>query len=77
MVKVRPSYVYDTELKNVMERFIKHIKDRTDECFDDYFRCRRKENCDRQHVWNWLKLFVLYLHMGRVGFMTFLVRDGG
>jgi hypothetical protein len=35
MVKVRPSNVYDTELKNVMERFIKHIKDRTDECFDD------------------------------------------
>ena len=30
-----------------------------------------------QHVWNWLKLFALYLHMGRVGFMTFLVRDGG
>jgi hypothetical protein len=50
MVKVRPSYVYDTELKNVMERFIKHIKDRTDECFDDYFPCRRKENCDRQHM---------------------------
>jgi putative transposase len=69
--------VYDTELKNVMERFISHIKDRT-ECFDDYFPCR-KENCDRQHVWNWLKLFVLYLHMrtDRVRFMTFLVRDGG
>jgi putative transposase len=69
--------VYDTELKNVMERFIQHIKDRT-ECFDDYFPCR-KENCDRQHVWNWLKLFVLYLHMrtDRVRFMTFLVRDGG
>jgi len=69
--------VYGTELKNVMERFIQHIKDRT-ECFDDYFPCR-KENCDRQHVWNWLKLFVLYLHMrtDRVRFMTFLVRDGG
>lgn len=69
--------VYGTELKNLMERFIQHIKDRT-ECFDDYFPCR-KENCDRQHVWNWLKLFLLYLHMGtdRVRFMTFLVRDGG
>jgi putative transposase len=42
--------VYGTELKNVMERFIQHIKDRT-ECFDDNFPCR-KENCDRQHVWN-------------------------
>ncbi len=33
-------------------------------CFDDHFPCRKKENCDRQHmhVWNWLKLFALYLH---------------
>jgi putative transposase len=67
--------VYGTELKSLMERFIHHIKDRT-ECFDDHFPCR-KENCDGQHVWNWLKLFVFYLHMRRVGFMTFLVRDGG
>ena len=54
-------HVYGTELKNLIERFIQHIKDRT-ECFDDHFPCRKKENCDRQHVWNWLKLFVLYLH---------------
>ena len=69
--------VYGTELKNIMERFIQYLKDRT-ECFDDYFPCR-KPDCDRQHVWNWLKLFVLYLHMGtdRVRFMTFLVRNGG
>ena len=70
-------HVYGTELKNIMERFIEQIKDRT-ECFDDHFPCR-KENCDRQHVWNWLKLFLLYLHMGmdRVRFMTLLVRNGG
>jgi putative transposase len=69
--------VYGTELKNIMERFIQHIKDRT-ECFDDYFPCR-KENCDRQHIWNWLKLFVLYLHVGmdRMRFMMFLSMDGG
>lgn len=69
--------VYGTELKNLMERFIQHIKDRT-ECFDDHFPCRN-ESCNRQHVWNWLKLFVLYLHMGmdRARFMTFLVWDGG
>jgi putative transposase len=69
--------VYGTELKNIMERFIQHIKDRT-ECFDDYFPCR-KENCDRQHVWNWLKLFVLYLHVGmdRMRFMMLLSMDGG
>jgi putative transposase len=41
-------HVYGSKLKNLMERFIQHIKDRT-ECFDDHFPCR-KENCDRQHV---------------------------
>ena len=69
--------VYGTELKNLMERFIQHIKDRT-ECFDDNFPCR-KSDCDSQHVWNWLKLFVLYLHLGmdRIRFMMFLSMDGG
>src|SRR5688572_29281290 len=56
-LRFRPSRVYGTELKNIMERFIQYIKDRT-ECFDDNFPCRKK-NCDRQYVWNWLKLFVL------------------
>jgi putative transposase len=53
--------VYDSELKNLMERFVQQIKDRT-ECFDDHFPCR-KHNCNKQHVWNWLKLLVLYLHI--------------
>ena len=70
-------HVYGVELKNVMERFIQKIKDRT-ECFDDHFPCR-KEKCDRQHVNNWLKMFVLYLHMGmnRIRFMKFLLIGGG
>jgi putative transposase len=70
--------IYGTELKNLMERFIQYLKDRT-ECFDDHFPCRKKENCDRQHVWNWLRLFVLFLHMkmNRIRFMTFLIMDGG
>jgi putative transposase len=65
--------VYGTAMKNLMERFIQHIKDRT-ECFDDHFPCR-KQDCDRQHVWNWLRLFVLYLHTGadRIRFMTCLL----
>jgi putative transposase len=72
-----PHQVYGTERKNVMERFIQHIKDRT-ECFDDHFPCR-KEGCDRRHVWNWLRLFVLYYHMDidRRRFMLFLSREGG
>jgi putative transposase len=72
--------VYGTKQKNLMERFIhQHIKkDRTDECFDDHFLWRKKENCDRQHVWNWLRLFVLFLHMktNRIRFMTFLIMGG-
>jgi putative transposase len=68
--------VYGSELKNLMERFVQQIKDRT-ECFDDHFPCR-KQNCKIQHVWNWLKLLVLYLHMSsdRIRFVTFLIIGG-
>jgi hypothetical protein len=60
-----------------MERFIQHVKGGTG-CFDDHFPCR-KEGCDRRHVWNWLRLFLLYLHVGtdRMRFMMFLSMDGG
>ena len=70
-----PHRMYGTEMKNIMERFIQHIKDRT-ECFDDHFPCR-KPDCNMQHIWNWLKLFVLYIHMNmdRTRFMTFFVID--
>jgi transposase-like protein len=38
--------VYGITMKNVMERFIQYLKDRT-ECFGDHFPCRKKkENCD-------------------------------
>ena len=69
--------MYGTELKNIMERFIQYIKDRT-ECFDDHFPCR-KPDCNMQHIRNWLKLFVLYIHMDtdRTRFMTFLVMNLG
>ncbi len=77
VAQVTPLYAYGTELKNLMERFIQNIKDRT-ECFDDHFPCR-KVDCNRKHVWNWLKLFLLYLDMGtdRMRFTLFLARDGG
>jgi hypothetical protein len=63
---------------NIMERFMQYLKDRT-ECFDDHFPCRRKPDCDRQHVWNWLRLFMLYLSTGinRSKFTTLLIMDGG
>jgi putative transposase len=33
-------HVYGTAWKNLMERFIQHVKDRT-ECFDDHFPCHK------------------------------------
>jgi putative transposase len=66
--------VYGTELKNIVERFIQQIKDRT-ECFDDHFPCI-KDGCNMQHVWNWLRMFLLYLHMetDRIMFTNFLIK---
>ena len=75
MVKIETSSLH-TELKNVMERFIQKIKDRT-ECFiDDHVPCR-SESCNRQHVTNWIKMFILYLHMktDRIKLMKFLTEN--
>ena len=72
-----PHQMYGTELKNVIERFIQHIKDRT-ECFNDHFPWR-KPDCNKQHIWNWLKLYLLHIHMNmdRIRFMTFFAMDRG
>ena len=71
-----PHHVYGTKLKNIMERFIQHIKDRT-ESFDDHFPCR-KHDCDRKHVWNWLKMFLMYQNMAadRLRFAIFMIGGG-
>jgi putative transposase len=37
------SFVYNNE-KSLIERTRRYLKDRTKECFDDYFPCRKK-NC--------------------------------
>lgn len=61
----------------MMERFVcTKIKDTT-ECFDDRFPCT-KDNCNRLHVYNWLKLHILYVHtnMDKTRFMELLM-DGG
>ncbi|MFZ0329538.1 MAG: DDE-type integrase/transposase/recombinase [Nitrososphaeraceae archaeon] len=44
--------------KSFIERTIEYIiKDNT-ECFDDYFPCKRNNDCKLKHVMNWLSLFV-------------------
>ena len=53
-------FIYGPNLKNKMERFVQKIKDRT-KCFDDHFPCT-KNDCNRLHVYNWLKLYILYIH---------------
>jgi hypothetical protein len=67
-------FVYKIEMKNLMERFIQQVKDRT-ECFDDHFPCRMKD-CDRQHIMNWFKMYILYLHLetNRIKFTEFLLK---
>jgi len=69
--------IYDTGLKNLMERFVQQIKDRQNVLMIIFNV--GKNNCNRQNVWNLLKLFILYLHIGkyRLEFITFLVTNGG
>jgi putative transposase len=45
--------------KSIIERTIQYIKDRT-EGFDDYFPCRKRNNCKLIHVKKWLSLFAHY-----------------
>jgi putative transposase len=40
--------VYDLRLRNLMERIVQYVKDRTKD-FDDYIPCRR-ERCDKRHA---------------------------
>jgi putative transposase len=49
-------HIYSLLEKSLIERTIQYIKDRT-ESFDDYFTCK-KENCNLNHVKNWLNLIV-------------------
>ena len=43
--------------KSLVERVMQYFKDRT-ECFDDYYPCTKNNNCDRKHVYNWIKMFI-------------------
>ena len=45
-----------------MERVNQYFKDRI-ESFDDYYpfnNNNNKQNCDLQHVYNWIKLFIYF-----------------
>jgi hypothetical protein len=56
--------------------FNKSKTDRT-ECFDDdNFPCKRYQ-CDIQHICNWLRMYILYLHMkaDRARFIDFVTMN--
>jgi hypothetical protein len=55
--------VYDDNYyKNIMERAIQYIKDRT-ECFDDYFPYNT-DNCNnKKNVINWFRVFMIYFNV--------------
>jgi putative transposase len=43
--------------KSIIERTMESVKDKT-ECFDDYYPCLRKSDCNLSHVYQWIILFV-------------------
>jgi putative transposase len=62
--------------KSLIERVMQYFKDRT-ESFDDYYPCNnnKKRNCNLQHVYNWIKLFI-YLYNAKIR-NTILFEIGG
>ena len=51
-------YLHSSVEKSLIERIMQYFKDRT-ENFDDYYPCLKKDNrCNRDHVYNWIELFV-------------------
>ncbi|MFP3263279.1 MAG: DDE-type integrase/transposase/recombinase [Nitrososphaeria archaeon] len=55
--------VYDRPLRNLMERMVQYVKDRTD-AFDDLFPARKSRLSSRrafEHMLNWLSAF-MFMH---------------
>jgi putative transposase len=46
--------------KSIIGRAMEYVKDRT-ENFDDYYPCRKKLDCELNHVYHWFTLFI-FLH---------------
>ena len=51
-------YLHSPLEKSLIERVMQYFKDRT-ENFDDYYPCRKDDDCNIDHVYNWIELFVL------------------
>jgi len=57
-------YLHSPLEKCLIERVMQYFKDRT-ENFNGYYLCNNKQNCDLQHVYNWIKLFI-YLYNAKI-----------
>lgn len=62
--------------KSLVERVIQYFKDRT-ESFDDYYPCTKNNNCDLEHVYNWIKLFIYLYNTTIRNRIPFLMSGGG
>ena len=62
-------HIHSSLEKSLIERTMQYIKDRT-EGFDDYFPCR-KQNCNLEHVKQWLKLFAYIIIIIKVSGLNF------
>jgi putative transposase len=67
-------YLHSPLEKSLIERVMQYFKDRT-ESFDDYYPCTKNNNCDLEHVYNWIRLFI-YLYNAKIR-NTILFKIGG
>jgi putative transposase len=67
--------LHSTLEKSLIERVVQYFKDRT-ESFDDYYPCNNKQNCDLQHVYNWIKLFIYLYNTTIRNKIPFLMNGG-
>src|SRR5215204_3656905 len=55
--------------KSIIERAMEYVKDRT-ENFDDYYPCRKKSDCNLNHVYRWFVLFILLYNLSKLSFAS-------
>ena len=68
-------YIHTPLEKSLIERVMQYFKDRT-ESFDDYYPCRKDDDCNINHVYNWIELFVsLYNNTITTKSNLFLIKE--
>ena len=60
--------------KSLIERVMQYS--RIELSFDDYYPCNNKQNCDLEHIYNWIKIFDAYNTAITTNKIQFLVEGG-